>query len=100
MSIHPPQGKMADDWPLLEPQEIDDPDDKKPSDWVDDPMMDDKDDKKPDDWDQPKQIADEKAKKPDVGRCCSLCWGCSSQADRSVGSCVFIPGRLCSGSCV
>lgn len=59
------KGNMADDWPLLEPKEISDPDDKKPEDWVDDAMMDDPEDTKPEDWDQPKQIADEKAKKPD-----------------------------------
>lgn len=59
------KGNMGEDWPLLEAKEISDPDDKKPSDWVDDPMVDDPDDKKPDDYDQPKQTADENAKKPD-----------------------------------
>merc|ERR1712159_32634 len=28
-------GKLADGWKFLEPKEIDDPEDKKPSDWVD-----------------------------------------------------------------
>lgn len=32
------------------PQEIKDPEDKKPSDWVDDSMMDDPEDKKPENW--------------------------------------------------
>merc|ERR1740139_2125153 len=36
---------------MLAAKEINDPDDKKPSDWVDDSMMDDPEDKKPDDWD-------------------------------------------------
>ena len=31
-------------------QEIKDPEDKKPSDWVDDSMMDDPEDKKPENW--------------------------------------------------
>merc|ERR1712185_428906 len=47
------------------PKEINDPDDKKPSDWVDTSMMDDPDDKKPDDWTDEKRIVDEEAKKPD-----------------------------------
>merc|ERR1712137_1345689 len=45
--------------------EISDPDDKKPSDWVDSGMMDDPDDKKPDDWVTEKRIVDSAAKKPD-----------------------------------
>merc|ERR1712032_1300886 len=43
-------GNMKDDWELLKPKIIADPDDKKPGDWVDDSMMDDPADKKPDDW--------------------------------------------------
>merc|ERR1719461_913936 len=50
---------------LLAPKEISDPDDKKPSDWVDDSMMDDPEDKKPDDWTDEKRIVDDEAKKPD-----------------------------------
>eukprot|EP00913_Durusdinium_trenchii_P018909 g17767.t1 len=46
-------------------QEIKDPADKKPSDWVDDSMMDDPEDKKPADWVEEKRIVDAKAKKPD-----------------------------------
>merc|ERR1719437_402123 len=45
------EGSLKEDWELLAAKEISDPDDKKPSDWVDDSMMDDPEDKKPDDWD-------------------------------------------------
>merc|ERR1712084_69229 len=34
------EGSLKDDWELLKPKEISDPDDKKPSDWVDDSMKD------------------------------------------------------------
>merc|ERR1711967_143663 len=45
------EGSMKDDWELLAPKEISDPDDKKPSDWADEAMIDDPEAKKPDDWD-------------------------------------------------
>merc|ERR1712054_316289 len=45
------EGSVKDDWEVLKPKIIDDPEDKKPSDWVEDSMMDDPEDKKPDDWD-------------------------------------------------
>merc|ERR1719465_128678 len=45
------EGSLKEDWELLKPKEISDPDDKKPSDWVDEAMMDDPEGKKPDDWD-------------------------------------------------
>merc|ERR1719387_3386236 len=45
------EGGMKDDWELLKPKEIADPEDKKPGDWSDDSMIDDPEDKKPDDWD-------------------------------------------------
>merc|ERR1711959_339563 len=45
------EGSIKEDWEVLKPKQIDDPDDKKPSDWVEDSMMDDPEDKKPDDWD-------------------------------------------------
>merc|ERR1712070_842563 len=45
------EGSIKDDWEVLKPKKIDDPEDKKPSDWVEDSMMDDPEDKKPDDWD-------------------------------------------------
>merc|ERR1711975_15723 len=59
------EGSVKDDWEVLKPKVIDDPEDKKPSDWVDDSMMDDPEDKKPDDWTDEKRIVDEEAKKPD-----------------------------------
>lgn len=59
------EGSMKDDWELLKPKEISDPDDKKPSDWSDESMIDDPADKKPDDWVEDKRIVDAEAKKPD-----------------------------------
>merc|ERR1719148_476400 len=59
------EGSLKEDWELLAEKEINDPDDKKPSDWVDDSMMDDPEDKKPDDWSDEKRIVDEEANKPD-----------------------------------
>merc|ERR1712091_357769 len=58
-------GNIKDDWEVLKPKEISDPDDKKPSDWSDDSMIDDLEDKKPDDWVEEKRIVDSDAKKPD-----------------------------------
>merc|ERR1712159_268397 len=59
-------GKLVDGWKFLEPKEIDDPEDKKPSDWVDEAEMDDPEDKKLDGYDDiPAKIADPKATKPD-----------------------------------
>merc|ERR1712054_344416 len=51
------EGSIKDDWEVLKPKTIDDPDDKKPTDWVEDSMMDDPADKKPDDWVTEKRIA-------------------------------------------
>merc|ERR1711871_552333 len=45
------EGSLKEDWEVLKPKVIPDPEDKKPSDWVEDSMMDDPEDKKPDDWD-------------------------------------------------
>merc|ERR1711988_787017 len=59
------EGSIKEDWEVLKPKEIPDPDDKKPEDWVDSSMMDDPEDKKPDDWVEEKRIVDEEAKKPD-----------------------------------
>merc|ERR1712151_608367 len=59
------EGSIKDDWEVLEAKEISDPDDKKPSDWVESAMMDDPDDKKPDDWVDEKRIVDSDATKPD-----------------------------------
>merc|ERR1712072_593997 len=58
-------GSLKEDWEMLKPKEITDPDDKKPSDWVDDSMVDDPETKKPDDWVEEKRIVDPEAKKPD-----------------------------------
>jgi calreticulin len=59
-------GKLAEGWKFLESKEIDDPEDKKPADWVDEAEMDDPEDKKPDGHDDiPAKISDPKAKKPD-----------------------------------
>jgi calreticulin len=58
-------GSLKEDWEMLKPKEISDPDDKKPTDWADDSMMDDPDTKKPDDWVEEKRIVDADAKKPD-----------------------------------
>merc|ERR1719440_994354 len=58
-------GSMKDDWELLKPKIIPDPEDKKPGDWVDTSMMDDPEDKKPEDWVTEKRIVDAEAKKPD-----------------------------------
>ena len=58
-------GSMKEDWELLKPKEISDPEDKKPSDWADDAMMDDPEDKKPDDWVTEQRVVDSSAKKPD-----------------------------------
>mmetsp|Transcript_33247 Transcript_33247/g.72568 ORF Transcript_33247/g.72568 Transcript_33247/m.72568 type:complete len:390 (+) Transcript_33247:65-1234(+) len=59
------EGSLKKDWEMLQPAEIADPEDKKPSDWVDDSMMDDPDSKKPADWVDEKRIVDKEAKKPD-----------------------------------
>merc|ERR1712066_569270 len=59
------EGSLKEDWELLAPKEIEDPSDKKPSDWVEDSMMDDPSEKKPDDWVEEKRIVDSEAKKPD-----------------------------------
>merc|ERR1711881_49635 len=58
-------GNLKEDWEVLKPKTISDPDDKKPDAWVDEAMMDDPEDKKPDDWVTEKRIVDSDAKKPD-----------------------------------
>jgi calreticulin len=59
------EGSIKEDWEVLAPKEITDPEDKKPGDWVDDSMIDDPEDKKPADWVEEKRIVDSEAKKPD-----------------------------------
>ncbi|KAF6728655.1 Calreticulin [Oryzias melastigma] len=58
-------GSLEDDWDMLPPKKIKDPDAKKPSDWDDRATIDDPSDTKPEDWDQPETIPDPDAKKPD-----------------------------------
>ena len=43
------EGSLKEDWEPLQPKEISDPEDKQPSDWVEDAMMDNPADKKPED---------------------------------------------------
>eukprot|EP01068_Selenidium_serpulae_P015344 Selendium_serpulae@DN6201_c0_g1_i1.p1 len=52
---------------LQTPEDIPDPDDEKPDDWVDEPKIADPDSEKPDDWDEdaPEEIEDTDAEKPD-----------------------------------
>lgn len=58
-------GRLEDDWDFLAPRKIKDPNQSKPADWVDDPMIDDPNDVKPADWDSiPKMIPDPEAEKP------------------------------------
>merc|ERR1712176_1682550 len=59
------EGSIKEDWEVLKPKEISDPEDKKPSDWSDESMIDDPEDKKPADWVEEKRIVDSEAKKPD-----------------------------------
>merc|ERR1711972_1157393 len=59
------EGSIKEDWEVLAPKEIPDPDDKKPDDWSDESMIDDPEDKKPEDWVEEKRIVDPEAKNPD-----------------------------------
>lgn len=62
------KGSLLEDFdpPVNPPKEIDDKDDKKPDDWVDQAQIPDPDATKPEDWDEdaPYEILDEKAEKP------------------------------------
>ena len=59
------KGKIVEDWGFPKPT-IDDPDDKKPSDWVDEKEIDDPEAKKPEGYDDiPAQIPDPDATKPE-----------------------------------
>merc|ERR1712023_413842 len=44
-------GSIKDDWEVLKPKKSDDPEDKKPDDWVTEKRIVDPEAKKPDDWD-------------------------------------------------
>jgi calreticulin len=59
------KGSLVDNFDMLPPKEIKDPNAKKPSDWVDEKQIPDPTDKKPADWDSiPKELKDPDAKKP------------------------------------
>jgi len=58
------KGSIIDGWDFPK-KTIDDPKDKKPSDWVDEKEIVDPADKKPSDWDKPEYISDPDATKPE-----------------------------------
>jgi len=59
-------GDLKDDWKFLEPKEIKDPSESKPSDWVDEREIDDPEDVKPEGYDDiPEVIPDPDAERPD-----------------------------------
>eukprot|EP01147_Barroeca_monosierra_P001824 gene1824-4923_t len=58
-------GNIEDDFDMLPPKKIKDPNVSKPSDWVDEAEIPDPEDEKPEDWDQPEHIADPDAEKPE-----------------------------------
>ena len=60
------KGNLVDEFDLLEPKEIKDPAQSKPSDWVDEAKIADPEDVKPEGWDEtPAEIVDPEASKPD-----------------------------------
>jgi calreticulin len=60
------KGNLKDDFDILPPRQIKDPQASKPADWVDERMIPDPEDKKPEGWDDtPREIRDPDAKKPD-----------------------------------
>jgi len=61
------KGTLADDWDMLPPKKIKDPEAKKPSqdEWDEREKIDDPEDTKPEDWDKPETIADPDATKPE-----------------------------------
>nr|AJO70188.1 calreticulin [Cherax cainii] len=58
-------GELEEDWDMLPPKKIKDPEAKKPDDWDDRPTIPDPEDTKPEDWDQPEHIPDPDATKPE-----------------------------------
>lgn len=58
-------GSLEEDWDLLPPKKIKDPEAKKPADWDDRAKIPDPTDTKPEDFDKPETIPDPDAKKPD-----------------------------------
>jgi calreticulin len=60
------KGSIKEDFDMLPPKEIKDPNSKKPSDWVDEKTIADPSDHKPEGWDSiPKEIVDPDASKPE-----------------------------------
>jgi calreticulin len=60
------KGTIEEDWDVLPPKKIKDPNVSKPADWVDEAMIPDPSAVKPADWDSvPKEIPDPDAQKPD-----------------------------------
>eukprot|EP00117_Sycon_ciliatum_P033181 scpid73158/ scgid25588/ Calreticulin; CRP55; Calregulin; Endoplasmic reticulum resident protein 60; HACBP len=58
-------GKLEEDWDFLAPKQIDDPNESKPKDWVDEEKIDDPEDSKPEGYDKPEHIPDPDAEKPE-----------------------------------
>ncbi|KAJ3599633.1 hypothetical protein NHX12_033589 [Muraenolepis orangiensis] len=58
-------GSLEEDWDVLPPKKIKDPEAKKPEDWDEKETVPDPDDQKPEEWDKPENIPDPDAKKPD-----------------------------------
>jgi len=58
-------GSLEEDWDILPPKTIKDPEAKKPVDWVDDAKLDDREEQKPEDWDKPEHIPDPDATQPE-----------------------------------
>merc|ERR1739848_850046 len=60
------KGTLEEDWDMLKPKEIKDPEASKPEDWVNEKEIDDPEDQKPDGWDdEPEYVADPDAEKPE-----------------------------------
>ncbi|OEL33898.1 Calreticulin, partial [Dichanthelium oligosanthes] len=65
-SVEKQSGSIYDDWDILPPKKIKDPEAKKPEDWDDKEYIPDPEDKKPEAYDDsPKEIPDPDAKKPE-----------------------------------
>uniref|UniRef100_A0A8C7N9E2 Calreticulin n=2 Tax=Oncorhynchus kisutch TaxID=8019 RepID=A0A8C7N9E2_ONCKI len=58
-------GSLEEDWDILPPKKVKDPEAVKPDDWDERERVEDPEDKKPEDWDRPENIADPDAKKPE-----------------------------------
>merc|ERR1719198_2628063 len=58
-------GSLKDDFDILKPKEINNPETSKPDDWVDETMIDHPEDVKPDDWVEVTHITDPEAEKPE-----------------------------------